>query len=123
MTVTEHNEIVAIIRRDAGLLLNLQSEVCAVLMECGVPAEAAARLPPILEGETETRLRELVARAPIELVRDADFLHRAVQECEDAIAELCAWRWRGPAQPAVPGARLACPLQASESKSCQMTPA
>jgi hypothetical protein len=64
MTVTEYNESVAAIRRDAGLLLDVPSMVCAALTECRLPAEAVAKLPPILAGKTETRLRELVARAP-----------------------------------------------------------
>jgi hypothetical protein len=86
MTVAEYNETVAIIRRDAGLLLDVVSRVHAVLTACGLPVAAVAKLPPILEGETETRLRELVGRAPIELGRDAGFVHQA----EDAIAGLCA---------------------------------
>jgi hypothetical protein len=92
MTVTEYNETVAIIRRDAGLLLDVQSRVRAVLTACGLPVEVVAELSPILEGETETRLRELLGRAPIELGGDAGSVHQVVQECEDAIAGLCsAW--------------------------------
>jgi hypothetical protein len=85
MTVTEYNEGAALIRRHAGLLLNAPSQVRAALMEGGLPEEAVAKLPAMLEGETETRLKELVAHAPIELGRDLRFVERARQEFLDAL--------------------------------------
>jgi hypothetical protein len=92
MTVTEYNEAVAHIRHSAGLLLDIPSELRAKLTEYGLPAEAVAKLPPIFKGETEARLRELAARAPVEPGRDADFVLRAAQECRDFGVEFRAAR-------------------------------
>jgi hypothetical protein len=92
MKVTEYNEAAAAIRQSAGALLDLPSELRAALIGYGLPQEAVATLPPTFKDETEARLKELIARAPIELGRDADFILRAVQECRDFAAQFrMAW--------------------------------
>jgi hypothetical protein len=75
------------------VVLDMPSKFRAALMKCGFTTELIDKLPPILEGETETRLRALVARAPIEIDRDAGFIERSHQECKDAVEGFCAaWK-------------------------------
>jgi hypothetical protein len=88
--VTEYNEAVAVIRQSAGTLLELPSKLRAELVKLGIPAPAVAKLPHLYKPETVSRLQELVARAPVELDRDADFIKRASDEILQSGRELGA---------------------------------
>jgi hypothetical protein len=75
------------IRVSASVLLETHSILRAGMTECGFSAKAVATLPRLFGSETEARLRELAAE-PVDADRDADFIRRAAEECDDTILQL-----------------------------------